>query len=334
MEYETNIITNSGANTIATRRERSVEVRVPASTSNLGSGFDCCGLALGLYLNVRATIRTGSKQLCRVRIRGAGDSLPRSEENLIYRAMRHVVEHEGSHLPPVQLAVSNEIPLASGLGSSGAAIIAGITLGTALCGLTLPTETILRYATQLEGHADNVAAALLGGWVIHCIEPEEGSVLAIKKRWPADIKIIVVTPHYMLETKHARAVLPLTVSRADAVYNMQRLALFSAALEEHADEFLWEAMQDRLHQARRQVLVPGLAEALATPRMDGLLGLALSGAGPSVIALSHDHDERIGHAIQERFRKNGIEATVRYLATDCEGVKVAARRRRSGGING
>jgi len=148
---------------------------------------------------------------------------------MIYRAMRYVAEREGLHLPPVRLAVSNEIPLASGLGSSGAAIIAGITLGAALCGLTLTTETILRYATRLESHADNVAAALLGGWVIHCIKPD-GSVLAIKKRWPPDIKIIVVTPHYRLETEHARAILPPTISRADAVFNMQRLALFSAAL--------------------------------------------------------------------------------------------------------
>ncbi|MGH9941092.1 MAG: homoserine kinase [Pyrinomonadaceae bacterium] len=305
---------------------RSVEVRVPASTSNLGSGFDCCGLALQLYLTVRATVGTDSSEPCRVRTRGEGASasLPRSKKNLIYRAMRLVAEGESLSLPPVRLAARNEIPLASGLGSSGAAIIAGIALGAALGGRELPTETVLRYATQLEGHADNVAAALLGGWVVHCIKPD-GGVLAVKRPWPSDLKVTVISPHFLLETRRARAVLPDNVKRADAVYNMQRVALFNAAIEEHDYDLLWEAMQDRLHQTCRQVLVPGLAEALTIPRRSGLLGVALSGAGPSVLALALDDDVEIGNVIAESFRRHGIEATVRRLAVDEEGIRVRAK---------
>src|SRR5438105_1275856 len=267
------------------RRGRSVEVRVPASTSNLGAGFDCFGLALRLYLTVRARIAPETSDPCRVRSTGEGRGavLPNDGENLIFRAMCLAAEREGLSLPHVRLAVRNEIPLGRGLGSSAAAIVAGLSLSAALSGRELPDETLLRYAAELEGHADNVAASLLGGWVTTCVR-EDGGVLAVKRRWPQDIKLVVVSPHVSLETERARAALPREVVRADAVHNLQRAALFGAAIEERADELLWEATRDRLHQPHREHLVPGLADALSTPRRPGLLGLALSGAGPSVLA--------------------------------------------------
>lgn len=296
------------------KRSRSVEVRVPASTSNLGAGFDCFGLALRLYLNVRASVAPGSSVPCRVRTagEGSGTSLPRGSDNLIFRAMRLAAEREGLKLPRVRLAVRNEIPLGRGLGSSAAAIVAGLTLCAALCGRELRDETLLRYATELEGHADNVAASLLGGWVTTCVG-EDGRVLVVKRRWPADIKAVVVSPRVQLETERARAALPLEVSRADAVHNVQRAALFCAAIEERADELLWEATQDRLHQPYRRGLVPGLATALSTPRRPGLLALALSGAGPSVVALADKNFEEIGEQVAAGFRGSGVEATVRVL---------------------
>jgi len=162
---------------------RSVEVRVPASTSNLGAGFDCFGLALRLYLNVRATVLPEAGAPCRVRTagEGGGAALPRDSENLIFRAMRLAAEREGLSLPRVRLAVRNEIPLGRGLGSSAAAIVAGLSLAAALCGREPSDETLLRYAVELEGHADNVAASLLGGWVTTCVV-EDGRVLALKDR--------------------------------------------------------------------------------------------------------------------------------------------------------
>lgn len=327
MSHETDTIDRMEAKYEAINRPRSVEVRVPASTSNLGPGFDCFGLALQLYLTVRATIAPTSAGPCRVRTFGNAGSglLPRASENLIYRTMRFVAERENLQLPSVRLAVCSEIPLASGLGSSGAAIVAGAMLAGALCDREIPAATILRYATELEGHADNVAAALYGGWVAHCIR-EDGEVLAVKRGWPADIKVIVVTPHFLLETKKARQVLPQEVSRVDAVHNMQRIALFSAALEERADDLLWEAMQDRLHQQHRGPLVPGLAEALTMPRLDGLLGLALSGAGPSVLALARYGFDGIGRGIANCFHRHDLETTVRLLAIDDEGQRVIIRQ--------
>lgn len=321
MSHETTAIDYAEAEAGVGNLARSVEVRVPASTSNLGAGFDCYGLALRLYLTVRATVVPRSAVPCRVRSYGNSGSglLPRSADNLIFRTICFVAERQGWQLPPIRLAVHSEIPLASGLGSSGAAIIAGAIIAGALGEAAIPHEAILRYATELEGHADNVAAALYGGWVAHCIT-KSGEVLAVKRRWPEEIKVIVVTPHFLLETKKARQVLPQTVSRADAVHNMQRIALFSSALEARADDLLWEAMQDRLHQAYREPLVPGLAEALAVPRREGLLGLALSGAGPSVLALASSDFDEIGGVIANCFHQHGLETTVRLLEIDDQGA--------------
>ena len=302
---------------------RSYQVRVPASTSNLGAGFDCFGLALQLYLTVRATVVPEAGVPCRVRTRGEGAkeiALPQAADNLIFSAMRFAAEREGWSLPPVRLAVHSELPLGRGLGSSAAAIIAGITLSSSVCDKELSAETVLRYALEMEGHADNVAAALYGGWVVTCVKPD-GNVLAVKRRWPPDVKIIVVSPHAPIKTAEARSALPRSINLEDAVHNLQRAALFGAALEAGAYDLLWEAMQDRLHQAHRQSFVPGLAEALATPPQPGLLGLALSGAGPSIVALACDHFAEIGETIANSFHRHNMETTVRLLEVDSEGLK-------------
>jgi homoserine kinase len=311
---------------VKVKGERACEVRVPASTSNLGAGFDCFGLALQLYLTVRARVMPEARIPCRVRSSsGATEKTgaPSStEENLIFRAMRYVAEREGLTLPPVRLAVHNALPMGRGLGSSAAAIVAGISLCSALCETELAVETVLRYAFEMEGHADNVAAALHGGLVISCTGGD-GHVLSVKRRWPPELKVIVVSPDVSLKTVEARNALPLAVSRDDAVYNLQRAALFGAALEAGAYELLWEAMQDRLHQVHRQSLVKGLADALATPKRPGLVGLALSGSGPSIVALASDNFAGIGEAIAKSFRRQDVQATVRLLEVDNEGVKIA-----------
>ncbi|HEX8097262.1 MAG TPA: homoserine kinase [Pyrinomonadaceae bacterium] len=299
----------------------STEVRVPASTSNLGAGFDCFGLALRLYLTVRAFAAPTSSAPCRVRSlpREENSKLPRNTENLIFRVMLRTAERLGRELPPVRLAVRNEIPLGRGLGSSAAAAIAGVYLGARLAGEGVSKEEVLRYATEIEGHPDNVAASLHGGWTIACTSGG-GSVLALKKRWPAEVKVVAVSPHAELETKGARALLSQTVSLADAVHNLQRAALFTAALEERAYDLLWEATRDRLHQEQRKYLVPGVAEALSTERMTGLLGLALSGAGPTVVALALGNFEEIGKRIAGCFEKHGVRTGVRLLEVDEEGA--------------
>src|SRR5215510_9084919 len=231
------------------KSEKAFEVVLPASTSNLGAGFDCFGLALKQHLRIRATVVSKSNIKCRVRTTGTKESaeLPRTEENLIYRAMSYTAKIENVKLPPVRLVVSTEIPLSRGFGSSAAAIVGGVKLTGLLCDKEMSDETILEHATRFEGHPDNVAAALYGGFVTTCLAPG-GEVLAIKRPWPAELKAVLVSPHIRVATKIAREALPRVVSRADAVYNLQRTALFVAALAGQRYEFLWEAMRDRLHQ--------------------------------------------------------------------------------------
>jgi len=298
------------------------EVRVPASTSNLGPGFDCFGLALQLYLTVRGTAMPGAAEQCTVITTGAkeNETLPRNAVNLIYRAMSFAARHEGATLPPVELLAHNEIPLASGLGSSAAAIVAGIKLAGLFSNTQISDQTIQDYATEFEGHPDNVAASLYGGFLASTV-CSDGSVVSAKLLWPAHIRVVVVSPNSQLPTHVARAALPRTVSRQDAVHNLQRTALFTAAIAQQRYELLWEAMHDRLHQPQRESLVPGLAEALAIPRMKGLLGIALSGAGPSIVALVDENDEAIGERVASCFQACGIESTVRMLDVDNDGCR-------------
>lgn len=303
------------------------EIRVPASTSNLGPGFDCFGLALKLYLTVRATSVPDASEPCRVTTTGAkeNESLPRNAINLIYRAMSFAAHSEGTTLPPVELVVHNEIPLASGLGSSAAAIVAGIRLAGLITGKEISDQATLNYATEFEGHPDNVAASLYGGFLASCTGNDK-SVLSAKFDWPSQIRVVVVSPHSQLPTHVARAALPRTVSRIDAVHNLQRTALFVAAIAQQRYDILWEAMRDRLHQPQRESLVPGLAEALALPRMPGLLGVALSGAGPSIVALVNDNENEIGARIASCFK---VESTIRTLEVDNEGCRVVMPRHAS-----
>ncbi len=298
-------------------------VRLPASTSNLGPGFDCFGLALKLYLTVRATSMPAGSEQCRVTTTGAreNEALPRNATNLIYRAMAFAARREGVELPPVELTVDNEIPLASGLGSSAAAIVAGIKLAGLITERELSDQVIQNYATEFEGHPDNIAAALYGGFSASCI-CNDGSVVSARFEWPTQIRVVVVSPHSQLPTHVARAALPRTISRVDAVYNLQRTALFASVLAQQRYDLLWEAMRDRLHQPQREALVPGLAEALALPRMQGLLGIALSGAGPSIVALVDDNDEEIGARIASCFQKHQIESTIRTLEVANDGCRV------------
>lgn len=304
------------------RESTAFEVCLPASTSNLGPGFDCFGLALQLYLTVRATAVPKAKELCRVRTTGAKENraLPRNASNLIYRAMAFAARLENIELPAVDLIVHNEIPLASGLGSSAAAIVAGIKLCGLIAARELTDQVVQNYATEFEGHPDNVTATLCGGFVASAVR-SDGSVVTTRFEWPTHIRVVVVSPRSQLPTHVARAALPRSVTRSDAVYNVQRTALFVSALVQQRYEWFWEAMRDRLHQPRRESLVPGLSEALALPPMPGLLGVALSGAGPSIVALVDDNEKQIGNKIAGCFRAHKIQSTVRVLEVDNQGCR-------------
>lgn len=300
----------------------SFEVLVPASTSNLGAGFDCFGIALNLYLSVRAIRNQDQNSKCAVETTGEGaGELPQGEENLIFRAMRAVAKKRGLSLPPVRLVVQNEIPLGRGLGSSGAAALAGAMLAGPLCNTRISDEVILECALAIEGHADNLAACFYGGWTVACTGGD-GAILALKLKWPEELKLLIVSPEVQISTAEARGALPVTLRYDMAIYNVQRAALFCAAIQERAYDYIWEAMKDRLHQEYRCNMAPGLKAALSVPRMPGLLGVAMSGAGPSVVAVAIDSFDQIGSTIAKCFNDGGLKTTTRLLDVDSTGFRI------------
>lgn len=295
---------------------RSFSFRVPSSTSNLGAGFDALSLALQKYLRIGLETEHLSFEII---ARGVDAGLiPTTPDNLILRVTNSVAKQRNRSLPPFRMVIDNEIPLARGMGSSAAAIIAGITCYELVADDKLSEREIFNYAREFESHPDNLAAALRGG-LVAATESADGEVLIAKLQVAAGAKAIVVIPAFELSTEKARAVLPQTYSRKDAVYNIQRSALTIAALTTGNWPILREAMRDRVHQPYRSALIPGFEEILAlnTP---GLLGVALSGAGPTVFALAKAMaTESVGNAIANIFEKHGVKAAPLTVNIDNEG---------------
>jgi homoserine kinase len=207
----------------------------------------------------------------------------------------------------------------SGLGSSAAATVAGLRLYEAVAG-PLPEQGLLNAACALEGHPDNVAAALLGGLTVSCQLPDR-SAFAVKLDWPAALRFLVLTPQYALSTTDARQALPEFISRDDAVFNLQRIALLLQAIQSGNHSLLREALHDRIHQPHRQKLVPALEEILAIDHPD-LLGVCLSGAGPSIVGLAETNFEQIEELFSEAYRKTGLPFTIRRLSAHQDHVSL------------
>jgi homoserine kinase len=282
------------------------EIVVPGSTSNLGPGFDALGLALRLYLRVRiAGVRDDGRGELQFTFAGG----PPEGENAIARAIREVSARFALTLPSLDLEVENEIPVKAGLGSSAAAIVAGLRVAQVFTD-RLDDGAVLATATALEGHPDNVSASILGGLTASVQNGDE--VVSSCAAWPAEIAVIVATPDLGLSTKAARAVLPDRVTRADAVFNVQRVTLFMQALATRQPDLIRHALADRLHQPYRAPLVPGLEEALRFAE-DGLLGVFLSGAGPSIAALTIGSSDLIESRFTQLYARLGLRCTVRRL---------------------
>jgi homoserine kinase len=244
--------------------------------------------------------------------------IPTTEDNLICRVAAATAKRRGRTLPPYNLKIENEIPLARGMGSSAAAIIAGITCYEALAGDWLSEQELYRCAFQFENHPDNLAAALCGN-LISAAVADDGTVLVSKLTIPGKIGAVVVIPSFELSTEKARSVLPETYSRKDVVYNIQRAALTIAALTTGNWSLIREAMRDRIHQPYRAKLIPGLEEILAL-EIKGLLGVALSGAGPTVFAfVDPKRADEIGTSLTATFKKNGVQAAAHLLDIDAIG---------------
>lgn len=293
-----------------------LRVTVPASSANLGGAFDTAAVALGLHLSVLAVPTEGRDFT--VSYRGPSpESVPRDASNLVCRAIAEVLAQRGEGAPGLAIEVTSEIPLGVGLGSSAAALVAGSLIGGQLAAEAPTVAELLRVAAALEGHPDNAAAALLGGFVVAANGPE--GVIAHRADVPEDLRFVVASPAGQLPTDISRSVLPDRYPREDVVWNLQRVALLTAAFFEGRGELRPELFQDRLHQPQRASLVPGLSACLELAHPD-LLGVFLSGAGPSVVAVCRRSAEELGELLGRTLAGAGVTAGVRRLGADNQGA--------------
>ena len=298
-----------------------MRVRVPASSANLGPGFDSFAIALPLLAEFEARpARAWS-------VDANGEGIPAGEDNLFVIAARAVGKAARANVPAQHVEQRSAIPIARGLGASAAAIVGGAVTANALLGEPLDRRTLLRVASEVEGHADNVAAALYGAFTVTL--PEDGGPFATRIVFPRTWRICVYVPNSTLTTDKARGVLSPQVSRDDAIFNLAHAAALVAAVLRADGALLSLAMSDRLHQPARMSLVPALAEIIAAARGAGAFGAALSGAGPSVLAIAPTRlAPRVVSAMEETAEVHDVGGRGRVLRVRAAGAQVTASESR------
>ena len=295
-------------------------VRIPATTANCGPGFDTLGIACALYNEVLLEM-AGPLDEVQIRVSGDGaDTLPLNDRNLVLRSIRTVFERAGKQPAGIHLTLQNNIPLSRGLGSSSAAIVGGVTAANAVLGGKFSPEELLDIATQLEGHPDNVAPALFGGFTISVMKNEQVSCLRLPV--PEQLNLVVCIPDFRLSTHKARQAIPARIPHQDAVYNVSRTALLVGAMASGQIGYLADALDDRLHQPYRASLIPGMMDVFAAGKAAGALGVAMSGAGPSLMAYTTENSEAIGAAMVQAFQQHNISSRYLCLGIDCGGARV------------
>ncbi|MBI1354748.1 MAG: homoserine kinase [Acidobacteria bacterium] len=293
-------------------------VRAPASSANLGPGFDTLGLALAIHLECRFE----PADTLEIRLSGRDThSIPTDESNMIWATAARVAREQGRALPPMRLEIHNDIPLGKGLGSSAAALTAGVAIADGALNLGWDEHRVLDEAARIEGHPDNVAAAVLGSITTAAIGAD-GVTRAIRLEIPDSFSVAVVCPDFELATSGMRGVLPDCYSREDAIFNLQRATLLVAALATGNKTVFPDALFDRLHQPFRMGNVPGMKEILDL-RAPGLLGCAMSGAGPSMLVFFESGREDVVELVANEFRKKGREAEAMFPEIDRAGLQLS-----------
>lgn len=300
---------------------KQVRVRVPASAANLGPGFDCLGLALTLYHSLTVTELSGGEGV-EVCVAGEGaDVLPRDEENAVYRAMSSFFEQSGYRPGRLRIESESEIPVARGLGSSAAAVLSGLAAAALLSGDKVDPLRMMALAAAVEGHLDNVAASLLGGFCVVGPSSAGGVGEYIRMEAPDGLGAAVAVPDFTVDTRRARELLPGTLPFRDAVANQGRVAMLTAAMATGRLDLLGAAMEDCIHQPHRAALVPGLDRVCRAAVKAGAYGAVLSGSGPSVLALVRPGDEAPGSAMQEAWQLEGVHSRALLLEIDGVGLR-------------
>ncbi|MBU4226932.1 homoserine kinase [bacterium] len=303
-----------------------IKIRVPATTANLGPGFDCLGLALKLYLNLE--IEETEEDLV-IEYQGEGAekfSAQKKEDILIWKSINLVLKktYKDIHKKGLKIRALNEIPVTRGLGSSASAIIGGIVGAVRLFNIDFTNQEILELAFSLEGHMDNIVPALIGGLTLAYKTGQEEIKWTRIKTSP-DLRIVLAIPEFSLNTKEMRKVLPQKVTLPEAIFNLSRSALLVNALQNSDWEVLVEAMEDRLHQPYRTSFIPGIEDMFSQIKKTGLAGAALSGSGPSVVSLTKKgREEAISKIMKDAFLKAGINCRILVLEADLEGTKLIA----------
>ena len=298
----------------------SIRVKAPATTANLGPGYDCLGMALDLWNWLEVIPAADFVAGCHsVEIVGHGaGELATDSSNLIYRSMQFLYQEAGQELPPVRLRCDNEIPLARGLGSSAAAIAGGLVAANALAGGAFTAQDLLEMAATIEGHPDNVAAAVLGG--LQLVLTDERQLHTAPIATPPDMQLVLFIPEVRIATEDARAVLPSQISVADAVHNASRVGLLVAGMATNHPEYLRLATEDRIHQPYRRPLFPAMKIIFAAALDAGALGVFLSGSGSTILALTQGREMTVAYEMAEAARQANVAGEVKVSRPTLQGA--------------
>ena len=310
-----------------------VTIKVPATSANLGPGFDCLGIALPLYntITVEETVLPGtgieinlmtSEQEENID-KMIFDNIPRDNNNLVYKAIEMLYNSIGQEPSELKINIESQIPISRGLGSSASVIVGGLLAANKLLGSPADETALLSLATEVEGHPDNVAPAILGGFILSSQEPD-GSIVYTRLNWPEEWDITLCIPDFELSTNIARSVLPENVSMQDAVFNAKHLAMLINAVNTKDEKLMKIALQDRLHQQYREKLVPGMKNIMdAFKHEDGVIGTVLSGAGPTLLVISHNYDlDKIKSTVKDIWNSQSIKSEVKTLKVEPNGAQI------------
>ena len=295
---------------------------MPATTANMGPGFDCLGMALDIWNTVVVETDGPKPSDERLSISGEGrDSLSTGDDNLVYQCFKRVYDGIGLSAPEVRIKCENDIPLGRGLGSSAAAVAGGLLAGSALSSANLSHERMLELAAEIEGHPDNAAAAIMGGCRI--VVSDGSGFLTQGINVPDEVKAVLFVPEVPMPTEEARGLLPSMVDRRDAVFNIGRTALLVNALASGNLRHLGIATEDMLHQPARQRIFFPMKNIFRAAMSAGALGVFLSGAGSSVLALARDREYTIGYEMADAAMKSGVEGVIKVTQPTALGAHVA-----------
>ncbi len=302
-----------------------VSVRVPATTANIGPGFDCLGIALPIYneITVEETVMPGSG----IEINVIEDtqnydllSVPKDKNNIVYKAIELLYNFVGQSVSDIKITIKTNIPVTRGLGSSASVIVGGLLAANKLLGNPADDAVLLSIASEVEGHPDNVAPAMFGGFCLSSME-DDGSVIYSKITWPEDWKLTVIIPDYELDTQIARSILPENVPIQDAIFNVRKCAMLIDAVYTHNSELLKKALEDKIHQSYRAGLIKGFNELKElTKNKDDILGCVVSGAGPAILIISENNGfDKIKNEVLQIFDDLNVMCDIRTLDVENTG---------------